>query len=168
MWQLLDVTAEKGDARFTESDLEDRDYSEWDFILSLTEEEKEKFTEVDVLLLPHHGSKYSTSPELLNLVLPRFAIVSAGADNEYGHPTPEVLERLTLIHSLEDDYLLRTDQMGDIVFSNIDGELSYYIEKQSTEEKLILPFKLLCVVIAVGLILFVFSIRPIRRKRIRY
>ena len=157
-----------GDARFTESDLEDRDYSEWDFILSLTEEEKAKFTEVDVLLLPHHGSKYSTSPELLNLVLPRFAIVSAGADNEYGHPTPEVLERLTLIHSLEDDYLLRTDQMGDIVFSNIDGELSYYIEKQSTEEKLILPFKLLCVVIAVGLILFVFSIRPIRRKRIRY
>lgn len=156
-----------GDARFTESDLEDRDYSEWDFIESLTSGEKEKLAEVDVLLLPHHGSKYSSCDELLELVLPRYVIVSAGADNKYGHPHKEVLDRLVGLHSLEDDYLLRTDEMGDIVFSNVNSELNYYVEKQVEQQNLKMSFRMLTAIIAVSIIMLIFSIRPTRRRKSR-
>ncbi|SEB17880.1 DNA internalization-related competence protein ComEC/Rec2 [Variovorax sp. YR216] len=47
----------------------------------------------DVLLVPHHGSKTSSSPWLLEAVLPRLAIVQAGWRNRFGHPAPEVVER---------------------------------------------------------------------------
>ena len=163
-----DVYLFMGDSRFTDSELEDRKYSEWDFIESLTTAEKAKLAEVDVLLLPHHGSKYSSCEELLDMVLPRFVVVSAGVDNKYEHPHDEVLERLADVHSLENDYMLRTDEMGDVIFSSVDGVLSYYIEKQSNEQKLIIPFKVLCIIIAVVLLMLVFSIRPRRRRKRSY
>ena len=46
----------------------------------------------DVLKLGHHGSKTSTSELFLGFVSPTYAIVSAGKDNQYGHPHKEVLE----------------------------------------------------------------------------
>lgn len=48
----------------------------------------------DVLKIGHHGSKYSTSEAFLRTVAPRVAVVSAGKGNTYGHPAPEVLERV--------------------------------------------------------------------------
>jgi competence protein ComEC len=48
----------------------------------------------NVLKVGHHGSKNSTLEEFLDRVQPQVAIISAGADNPYGHPSPEVLERL--------------------------------------------------------------------------
>jgi len=48
----------------------------------------------DVLKIGHHGSKNSTTAEFLAAVQPRFGIISAGEDNPYGHPSPELLERL--------------------------------------------------------------------------
>jgi competence protein ComEC len=64
---------------------------------------------VTVLKAAHHGSKYSTSKQFLDLVRPKEAIISVG-ENRYGHPAPEVLARLresgTLIH--------RTDEEGDV------------------------------------------------------
>src|SRR6266446_2778216 len=48
----------------------------------------------DVRKIGHHGSKNSTMPEFLATVEPRFGIISAGEDNPYGHPSPELLERL--------------------------------------------------------------------------
>lgn len=48
----------------------------------------------DVLKVAHHGSKGSSSDGFLDAVAPRLAVVSAGATNPYGHPAPEVLERL--------------------------------------------------------------------------
>jgi competence protein ComEC len=48
----------------------------------------------EVLKLGHHGSKTSTSDLFLSTVQPAFAIVSAGADNSYGHPHQEVVERV--------------------------------------------------------------------------
>ena len=48
----------------------------------------------DLLKVAHHGSKNSTGEELLNLLQPREAIISAGINNSYGHPHKETLQRL--------------------------------------------------------------------------
>ncbi len=47
----------------------------------------------DVLLVPHHGSKTSSSPAFLDAVQPRFAMVQAGYRNRFGHPAASVLAR---------------------------------------------------------------------------
>lgn len=50
--------------------------------------------DADVLKLGHHGSRTSTNESFLRAVGPRFAIVSAGASNSYGHPHAEVVDRV--------------------------------------------------------------------------
>ncbi|WP_349944404.1 ComEC/Rec2 family competence protein [Lacrimispora sp. BS-2] len=50
--------------------------------------------EVNVLKVAHHGSKYSSGEAFLDAVKPRWAVVSYGVDNSYGHPHQEVLDRL--------------------------------------------------------------------------
>lgn len=62
----------------------------------------------DVLKVGHHGSKYSTSKEFLELIGPEIAIVQAGEENQYGHPSEEVLERLDNIR------IFVTGKDGDI------------------------------------------------------
>jgi len=70
--------------------------------------------ESDVLKVSHHGSKYSTSENFLENVLPEIAVIQVG-ENSYGHPTPEVLERLEKFGIK----VLRTDLNGDIkIISN--------------------------------------------------
>lgn len=53
-----------------------------------------KLKDYDVLKAGHHGSKNSTSSEMLNQVQPEITIISAGKENRYGHPHKEVIERL--------------------------------------------------------------------------
>ncbi|GGA21353.1 ComEC/Rec2 family competence protein [Paenibacillus physcomitrellae] len=48
----------------------------------------------DVLLVGHHGSKSSTTLAFLKAVKPRYGIIQVGKDNNYGHPTQTVLQRL--------------------------------------------------------------------------
>jgi competence protein ComEC len=50
--------------------------------------------DVDILKAAHHGSKYSTSQELLKQISPRLTVISCGKNNRYGHPHEETLERL--------------------------------------------------------------------------
>ena len=50
--------------------------------------------QADVLKVPHHGSRTSSSESFLRAVRPSVAIVSAGAANSFGHPHPEVMARL--------------------------------------------------------------------------
>ena len=64
----------------------------------------------DVLKVGHHGSKNSTMQEFLERVRPQIAVVSAGAENPYGHPSPEALERLQQAGVR----VLRTDRSGAI------------------------------------------------------
>lgn len=64
----------------------------------------------DVLKIGHHGSKNSTAPELLAAVQPRVGIISAGEGNLYGHPSPELLERLKNASVR----ILRTDRDGAV------------------------------------------------------
>lgn len=48
----------------------------------------------DLLKVGHHGSKTSTSQEFLAMVSPRYAVISAGKKNRYGHPSPETVKKL--------------------------------------------------------------------------
>ena len=50
--------------------------------------------DIEVLMVGHHGSRYSSSQELLQAVRPETAIISVG-DNSYGHPTQEAMDRLS-------------------------------------------------------------------------
>jgi competence protein ComEC len=54
----------------------------------------EKISDIDVLKVAHHGSKYSNSMTILNTLRPEYAVVSAGVNNWYGHPHADTLERL--------------------------------------------------------------------------
>ena len=53
-----------------------------------------KALEAEVLKPGHHGSRTASCEEFVGAVHPRAALISAGARNQYGHPTPEVVERL--------------------------------------------------------------------------
>jgi len=64
----------------------------------------------DVLKIAHHGGKNSSLPDFLAAVQPRIAIISAGAGNPYGHPSPEVLDRL----ANGNVRVLRTDRDGAV------------------------------------------------------
>lgn len=57
-------------------------------------ENEADFLRADVLKVGHHGSKNSTMPEFLAAVSPRISVISAGEENPYGHPNPELLARL--------------------------------------------------------------------------
>lgn len=67
--------------------------------------------EVDVLIAGHHGSRNSTCEELLAAVRPETVCISVGADNPYGHPARETLQRLET-YGCE---VYRTDQNGTIL-----------------------------------------------------
>lgn len=67
---------------------------------------------LEVLVVGHHGSKGSTSEELLKATTPEYAIISVGKDNPYGHPSGEVVDRLKKYNC----EILRTDLYGTIVF----------------------------------------------------
>ncbi|MDI9232516.1 DNA internalization-related competence protein ComEC/Rec2 [Limnohabitans lacus] len=53
---------------------------------------------VDLLLVPHHGSKTSSTPEFLAALQPRLALVQAGYRNRFGHPAPAVVARYQALH----------------------------------------------------------------------
>lgn len=68
--------------------------------------------DVELLIAGHHGSKYSTSEALLQAVRPEIIFVSAGADNSYGHPAQEMLDRAAAIGAS----VYRTDLHGTLVY----------------------------------------------------
>lgn len=77
---------------------------------SILSENGEATVHADILKIGHHGSKNSTMPNFLSAVNPQIAIISSGAGNPYGHPSPEVLDRLEAAGVRT----LRTDTNGAI------------------------------------------------------
>src|SRR5260370_15583405 len=65
-----------------------------------------------LLKVGHHGSSTSTQPGLLAAVHPQFAVISVGYRSLFGHPKPDVLERLQAAHV----QTFRTDTMGAVTF----------------------------------------------------
>lgn len=61
-----------------------------------------------VLKAPHHGAGTSSTPAFLEAVNPELVVISVGEDNRFGHPSPEVLERLAAYS------VLRTDEWGSV------------------------------------------------------
>ena len=72
--------------------------------------DKYNLSNVDVLKVGHHGSKTSSSKEFINVINPKYSIISVGKNNRYGHPNKEVL------NNLSDSKIYRTDQDGSIMF----------------------------------------------------
>lgn len=68
----------------------------------------------DVLKIGHHGSSTSTTPAFLKAVAPKYAVISVGKDNDYGHPNPAALSRLNQA-KVE---IYRTDISGTIIVSS--------------------------------------------------
>ena len=72
--------------------------------------EKYNIQNIDVLKVGHHGSKTSSSKSFIDEITPKYSIISVGKNNRYGHPNDSVLE------TLEDSKIYRTDQDGSIMF----------------------------------------------------
>jgi len=73
--------------------------------------------QADVLKVGHHGSSSSTSAAFLKAVSPKYAVISVGKDNDYGHPHAETLAKLVAAGIK----LYRTDRMGTIMATS-DGK----------------------------------------------
>lgn len=76
----------------------------------------------DFVKVPHHGSKTSSTEPFLEAVQPRFAAVSVGANNAYGHPSDSVVER----YAEDGARLLRTDRDGAITASSDGHRISVH------------------------------------------
>jgi hypothetical protein len=85
-----------------------------------------------VLKVAHHGSRHSTTHAFLERVRPEVALISCGADNEYGHPAPETLARLRRwVRELH-----RTDLEGEIVIRSDGRRYEIHTERTATAEDL--------------------------------
>ncbi|MDF2882868.1 MAG: ComE-like protein Metallo beta-lactamase superfamily hydrolase, secreted [Clostridiaceae bacterium] len=78
----------------------------------------------DVLKLGHHGSHTSTSQNFLNKVNPKYAIISCGVDNDYGHPHKETMDRLKRKNVI----VYRTDESGTIVAESDGKDISFRVK----------------------------------------
>ena len=68
--------------------------------------------DVDLLIAGHHGSKNSTSEELLRVTQPETVFISVGENNAYGHPAQSLLDRITAFGCK----IYRTDLNGTLIF----------------------------------------------------
>jgi len=72
-----------------------------------------------ILKIAHHGSRFSSTEELISKVQPQIAILSAGRQNTYGHPHPSIIDRLQRWNSK----IMSTIVQGDLTL-DLDSNLS--------------------------------------------
>ena len=80
----------------------------------------------DVLKAGHHGSRSSTTAELLEAVQPTYVLLTCGVDNSYGHPHEETLKKYAE-HRIQ---VLRTDEKGTIIASSSPEGLTWTYTKK--------------------------------------
>jgi competence protein ComEC len=71
---------------------------------------------VEILKVSHHGSETASSQELIDILKPKYGLISVGKGNRFGHPGGEVIKRLKN-NNIE---IKRTDEEGDLIF-NLDN-----------------------------------------------
>lgn len=82
----------------------------------------------DVLKLGHHGSRTSTSELFLQTVKPKYAIISCGKGNDYGHPHKETLEKMAAAGIS----VFRTDEQGTIILKSDGNSLQFNVEPSTS------------------------------------
>ena len=85
-----------------------------------------------VLKVGHHGSETSTSYPFLREIMPKYAVISVGTDNTYGHPTQDALSRLRDAEVT----VFRTDLQGDIVCTSDGKEVSFTVSRNAGADTL--------------------------------
>lgn len=91
----------------------------------------------DVLKVGHHGSENSTTYPFLREIMPKYAVISVGEDNSYGHPTDNTLSRLRDA----DVKVYRTDMQGDIYCTSDGKTVMMSVEKNAGADTLTNPVK---------------------------
>lgn len=81
--------------------------------------------DVEVLKVAHHGSKYSTDNQFLDKITPELAVISVGK-NSFGHPTADVLDRLTQ----KGVGIARTDENGEVIITTDGKTWSSHLQRQ--------------------------------------
>ena len=79
-----------------------------------------------ILKVTHHGSNTSSTPLFLSRFPPKVAVIQCGADNPYGHPTPETLDKLQRAGAK----VFRNDEDGDVIATIKDQELKVAVTKR--------------------------------------
>ena len=79
----------------------------------------------DIYTVSHHGGRDGNSEAFLNEINPRYAAISVGEDNKYGHPKSEILKRLNRMNC----EIYRTDLDGDIIFESDGRNISVIVSK---------------------------------------
>lgn len=87
----------------------------------------DKLSKIDILKVPHHGSKTSSSINFLKKTMPKDAISSQGLNNSYGHPHEETLENFKAIGS----NFYRTDRQGmiSVIFKDNEYEIETFYKE---------------------------------------
>ncbi len=78
-----------------------------------------------LLKVNHHGSKTSSNPLFLSRFPPKIAVVQCGADNPYGHPTPEALKHLQEVGAK----IFRNDEDGDVIVTIKDKKVDVAVTR---------------------------------------
>ena len=116
---ILDLTIQELQVLFT-GDMEGQGEEE---LIEVFTKHNRQYT---IYQVAHHGSKHSNTVELLQLIQPQFALISAGQDNSYGHPHDSVIERL----EKQGGKVFRTDQDGCVTI--IYNEKNNHLELEKT------------------------------------
>lgn len=84
----------------------------------------------DVIKMPHHGSSNGASEAFLKAVKPRFAVISCGAGNSYGHPHQETMSLL----KAQNIAVHRTDLEGDILCTSDGTNITFTTQKTASSD----------------------------------
>lgn len=84
----------------------------------------------DVLKISHHGSVTSTTAEFLDAVDPRYAVISVGEGNSYGHPSPSVIKRL----QDRGIQVYRTDENGTVIAVSDGAAITFAVQSTPTPD----------------------------------
>jgi len=86
---------------------------------------------VNLIKVPHHGSRSSSSAEWISKLKPEVAVIQVGADNHYGHPAAEVIE----LYQNEGARVYRNDLNGDIVITTDGSNYTVKVEQNAKNIK---------------------------------